>query len=413
MKLLVLGGGWAGLAAAVSATQRGWQVVLCEASRTLGGRARSVSHAGATFDNGQHVLIGAYRDTLALLRTVGVDPEQVFHRQPLDLRLPDGTGLRLPDLPPPWNALLGIAQAQGWTWADRWSLLQAALRWRLQGFVCPADWTVRKLCHGLSERVMQEMIEPLCVSALNTPSQAASAEVFLRVMQDGLFSGHGSSDILMPRVPLGDLLPHAAQRWLMAHGAEIQLGTRVTDARQAQNDFQADALLLACSNEEAARLTAPLNTDWSAMAASLAHTAITTVSVRCQDPAFKGIGKPLQALHSDAQHPAQFVAERDGVLSFVVSDSQGTRENLMAQVMAQARQLWQVQDLELLYCATEKRATFACTPQLKRPGAQVSPGVWACGDYIAGPYPATLEGAVRSGLQVLEQIAEAGIGQRL
>ena len=130
MKLLVLGGGWAGLAAAVAATQRGWQVVLCEASRTLGGRARSVSHAGATFDNGQHVLIGAYRDTLALLRTVGVDPEQVFHRQPLDLRLPDGTGLKLPDLPPPWNALVGIAQAQGWTWADRWSLLQAALRWR-------------------------------------------------------------------------------------------------------------------------------------------------------------------------------------------------------------------------------------------------------------------------------------------
>jgi predicted NAD/FAD-dependent oxidoreductase len=121
----------------------------------------------------------------------------------------------------------------------------------------------------------------------------------------------------------------------------------------------------------------------------------------------------LQALRSDAQHPAQFVAERDGVLSFVVSDSQGTRETLIAQVMAQARQLLKVQDLELLYCATEKRATFACTPQLKRPGAQVSPGVWACGDYIAGPYPATLEGAVRSGLQVLEQIAEAGIGQRL
>ena len=413
MKLLVLGGGWAGLAAAVAATQRGWQVVLCEASRTLGGRARSVTHAGATFDNGQHVLIGAYRDTLALLRTVGVDPVQVFHRQPLDLRLPDGSGLRLPGLHPPWNALLGIAQAQGWAWSDRWSLLQAALRWRLQGFVCPSDWTVRRLCQGLRERVMQEMIEPLCVSALNTPSQAASAEVFLRVMQDGLFSGRGSSDILMPRVPLGELLPQAAQRWLLEHGAEIQLGTRVTDARQAQNDLQADALLLACSSEEAARLSAPLNTDWSAMASALQHTAITTVSVRCQDPAFKGLGKPLQALRSDASHPAQFVAQRNGVLSFVVSDSQGSRDTLISQVMAQARQLLQVQDLELLYCATEKRATFACTPQLKRPGAQVSPGVWACGDYIAGPYPATLEGAVRSGLQVLEQIAEAGVGQRL
>lgn len=409
----MIGAGWAGLAAAVCATQRGWQVSLHEASRTLGGRARSVLHDGHWVDNGQHVLIGAYRDTLALLRRVGIDPDKVFHRHPLDLRLIDGQGLKLADLPPPWNALWGVLQAQGWGWGDRTSLLRASLRWQWQGFTCPPDWTVATLCAGVTQRVMQELIEPLCVSALNIPAAQASATVFLRVLQDGLFGGRGSADILLPRVPLAELLPQAAHRWLLANGAQVHLGQRVTDLRRAQHEVQADHLVLACSSPEAARLASPLNATWSAVTADLPFTAITTVCLRCDDPGFKGLARPLQALRSDAHHPAQFVAERDGVLSFVISHSQGERDTLVAQVMDQARALLRTQALSLLFCTTEKRATFACTPALNRPGSQVAFGVWACGDYLAGPYPATLEGAVRSGLQVVEQIAQAGHRQGL
>ena len=413
MKLLVIGGGWSGLAAAVAATRRGWQVCLCEASRTLGGRARSVTYDNQVFDNGQHVLIGAYRDTLALMRSVGVPVEKVLTRRPLDLRFMDGQGLQLPNLPPPWNALLGIATARGWRASDRWALLRTALRWQRQQFRCAPHLTVQALCQDLPERVMQDMIEPLCVSALNTSAHAASGEVFLRVMQDGLFTERGGSDLLLPRVPLGAVLPEAAHQWLLAQGAEVQLGKRITDAGLARHEMQADVLVLACPASEAARLSAPLNTTWSTLAANMPSTAITTVCLRCEDPQAHLPSKPLMALRSNDQNPAQFVGVRDGVLSFVISNSQGERDALIAQVMTQARTQLGLTRLRCVYAATEKRATFACTPQLQRPMAHVAEQVWACGDYIAGPYPATLEGAVRSGLQVVEQIAEAGQGQRL
>ena len=97
-KLTIIGAGWSGLACAVAATQAGWQVELFEAATEAGGRARSLEQtfAGVPLDNGQHILLGAYRDTLALMRTVGVNPDDVLLRLPLDLRTADGLGFQLP-----------------------------------------------------------------------------------------------------------------------------------------------------------------------------------------------------------------------------------------------------------------------------------------------------------------------------
>ena len=93
--LAVIGAGWAGLATAVQAVQAGHAVTVFEMALHAGGRARTVAHHDLVLDNGQHILIGAYRETLALLRTVGVDPNQSLRRQPLTLVDPSGRGLRL------------------------------------------------------------------------------------------------------------------------------------------------------------------------------------------------------------------------------------------------------------------------------------------------------------------------------
>ncbi len=229
--LTIIGGGWAGLAAAVRATQRGFAVRLLEAAPQLGGRARRVVHEGLSLDNGQHILIGAYRDTLQLLETVGVDTDASLYRLPLHLKRCDGQGLSLPSLPAPLNLLMGVCMASAWSWSDKYSLLRQSTGWQTQGFVCDEQMTVAQLCQGLTPKVMQELIEPLCVSALNLPAEHASGQVFLTVLKDALWSGRGSSDMLLPKVDLGRLMPDAAHAWLTAHGAVVQTQQRVEDLR--------------------------------------------------------------------------------------------------------------------------------------------------------------------------------------
>ncbi|MGH8821377.1 MAG: NAD(P)-binding protein, partial [Rhodoferax sp.] len=231
MKVAVIGGGWAGMAAAVQATHDGHHATVFEASRILGGRARGLNVTlpdGATIkvDNGQHILIGAYIETLRLMRLVGVDTERSLVRLPLALRFRDGSGLALRHGRAPWDALAGIATARGWRWRDRLALLRSAIGWRLGGFQCPASFTVTQLCSALPAQLRGEFIEPLCAAALNTPADQASGQVFLRVIRDSLFACHGGSNLLLPRVDHGALFPDAAARWLRAQGGELRMGQR-------------------------------------------------------------------------------------------------------------------------------------------------------------------------------------------
>ena len=221
LRLAILGAGWAGMAAAVRAVELGHHVTVFEAARTLGGRARGVALAlpdgrEVMVDNGQHILIGAYSDSLRLMRTVGVDPDTALLRRPLALQYPDGSGLALPDWPAPLDAAAGILTARGWAWRERLALLRAALGWQRAGFQCDEQLSVADLCAALPQRLRDEFIEPLCVSALNTPIAQSSAQVFLRVLHDALFSQRGGSNLLLPRVDLSALFPQSAARWISA-----------------------------------------------------------------------------------------------------------------------------------------------------------------------------------------------------
>lgn len=437
MKVAVVGAGWAGCAAAVEATQRGHQVTLFESARIAGGRARRVDATLAgeplQIDNGQHILIGAYAETLRLMKTLGVDPEASLLRTPLRLQFPDGHGLNFPAwrVPAAVQAVVGILGARGWAWPDKWSLLKLARRWQADGFLCPAEMSVAALCQGLSPRAMAELIEPLCVSALNTPAERASAQVFLRIMQDALFSHAGASDLLLPRTDLSALLPDAALRWLVQRGPVPRLGVRVESLTHDSGGWRIgirggdvsgsaekfDAVLLACPPTETIRLldsvTPTENFDtgasrWIDVAQRLQYEALATVyaQVNAATPrATKAcLPQPMLALSTGPGEPAQFVFDRgqlggpSGLLAFVVSACQGDKAQITAQVLAQGQRQLGL-PLALVQTIIEKRATFACTPNLQRPAAQIAARLLACGDFIAGPYPATLEGAVRSGLQ--------------
>ena len=463
MRVAVIGAGWGGMAAAVRAAQAGHAVTVLEASRSLGGRARTVPATLADgrsvqLDNGQHILIGAYTECLDLLQTIGVSAQQALLRLPLTLRFADGSGLALPDAAPPWDALLGIACARGWSARERLALLGRAARWRLAGFRCAPQASVAELCAGLPARLMHEFIEPLCVSALNTPAGQACGQTFLRVLHDSLFAGRGGSNLLVPRTDLGALLPEPAADWLRARGHSVHLGRRVQTLARAPGgagwlidgagtgvgagqagDGTAkdggsgaahfDAVLLATSSQEAARLAAsaqvpaterqPLQT-WAQTAQALRFGAIATVYAELHNPPQSPPQSPAQertallpapmlALRSG---PAQFAFDRGqldgthGLLAFVVSAFAGERAALEQQVLAQASRELALPPLRVLQTVVERRATFLCTPQLARPPQAIAPGLLACGDYVAGPYPATLEGAVLHGAA-----AVAALGQ--
>lgn len=422
-KLAVIGGGWAGLAAAVRATQAGCHVTVFDMAPQFGGRAREVAHGEHLLDNGQHIMIGAYTECIDLMRTVGV-PADALARQPLALRYPDGAGVALRAGPALLAFLRGVATAQGWRWGDRWSLLRTASQWLLQGFRADANATVADITRHVSPAVRALLIDPLCVAALNTPANQASAQVFLRVMKDALFSGPGSADLVLPRRSLSALWPDPARAWLRQRGAALHLTHRVqtlaVNANGCAVDGQAfDGAVLACSAAESARLTQAIAPAWSAQAAAFEYEPIITVYLQSQG---SRLPLPMMALHTDAQAPAQFAfdlgaldAGRAGLFAFVIS---GAREwvergvaHAEAATLVQAQQALQAHwrsPPQVLRTLCEKRATFKCTPNLVRPPAAIARHLAAVGDYVQGPYPATLEGAVRSVKPALAVLAIPG-----
>ena len=420
----MIGGGWAGLAAAVEATRLGHAVTLFEMAGQFGGRARSVSVDHRSLDNGQHILIGAYSATLAMMCTVGVDPARVFVRLPLTLVGPDGSGLRLPSGPPTVAFVRAVFARPGWSLRERLGLIAAAAGWMLRGFRCDPALSVAALTASLGSQVQAQLIEPLCVAALNTPAREASASVFLRVLKDALFSGAGSADLLLPRAGLSDLFPDPAVAWLVSRGAVLRSSSRVdrlerdADGGWLVDHEHFDQVVLASTSVEAARLTRDIAPEWSRLAAALRFEPIVTVYLHGDRAR---LAEPMLTLPSDElAAPAQFVFDRgrlgghDGVLACVVSGAAPWVERGMPPTVKAAQQQLaglphgSSSPLNELRSFTEKRATFRCTPGLQRPRGAISPGLHAAADYVAGPYPATLEGAVRSALEAVAALHAGG-----
>jgi hydroxysqualene dehydroxylase len=419
VRIAVIGAGWAGLAAAVQATARGHSVTVYEMAPQCGGRARNVETEGLTLDNGQHIMLGAYTEMLRLMQIVNADPKQLLLRMPLSLIDPAGHGLRFPPGNPTLAFLRAVVSQTSWSWQDRLSLVASCLRWWRAGFRCAPELSVGGLCAGLPRVIREDLIEPLCVAALNTPAEEASASVFLRVLRDALLSGPGSSELLLPRVALSGVFPQPALAWLRSQNTTIQVSTRVDSVTPSGSAWVVDGavfegVVLATPPGEAARLVSEVAPGWAACALALRYEPIVTVYLR--SPGTR-LTFPMLRLHCGPSWPAQFVFDRgqlggpDGLLAFVISGAQpwvelGAQRILEATIAQAQRSLGSTLrgPLTAVRVLTEKRATFRCTPALQRPAACVASTLCAAGDYVEGPYPATLEGAVRSGVDAANRL---------
>ncbi|MBS1158761.1 MAG: FAD-binding protein [Proteobacteria bacterium] len=397
MKVAVIGGGWAGIAAAVELTASGIATTLFEAGRVLGGRARSITVAGQALDNGQHILLGAYRDCLALMRRVGADPEQLLSRHPLRIIDNDGFGLALPHLPTPFNLAWGLLTARGISPGEK---LQTAL-WmeslKKHYFRLAKDSTVSAWLDaaGQTGKLRHHLWEPLCLAALNTPAERASAQLFANVLRDSLGSTRRQdTDLLLPRAPLGALLPEPAAHWLAAKGACLRLGNRVTRLSPLADAIDVDgerftAAILATAPQHAARLCSGLavgNYDYEPIA-----------TVYLQFSPGTALAFPLINLIG---HFGQWVVDRSQGLLACILSGHGDWEKLSDDALARTLQEeLKTRETPLWHkIIREKRATFSARPGLLRAASDTAHrSLFLAGDHTWSDYPATLEGAVRSG----------------
>ncbi|WP_329604176.1 hydroxysqualene dehydroxylase HpnE [Undibacterium rugosum] len=429
LQIAVIGAGWAGCSAAVKLTQAGHTVCLLEASAHAGGRARRVDLQDYALDNGQHILLGAYRDSLALMRELGLHPEQLFKRLPLQMIYPpatDGMHFLASGWPAPLHLLMALWRARGLSREDKQALARFSTTARWMNWQLHQDCSAEELLVRFEQtpRLTELMWNPLCVAALNTPPALASAQVFLNVLRDSLGASRSASDMLLPVRDLGSLLPQAAIDYLDSRAAEIRLSCPVRQIQKSDNGkwtlhtgagsvCLADQVVIATDSKNAARLLNPLTGPEFRSIPDYDYAAITTIYLQ-YGPEIR-LERAMFALRElpERAHWGQFVfdrgqlhAEQAGLLAVVISAPtktlELTHEELATQVALQLAESLQnpaLQQPVWFQIITEKRATYLCRPNLNRPDNRSTvPGIYLAGDYTAGDYPATLEAAVRSGI---------------
>lgn len=414
MTTLIIGGGWSGLAAAVTLTHQGHTVHLIESAKQLGGRARNVCWQNYTLDNGQHLMIGAYDRMLAIMQMVGISPNDVFDRRPIDISIRD---THYP------NLNLSAKSVLPWPLSLAWNLINstgffgfysvAKLQASIPKLLSNKDISVSDWLHSNNQpdRLIKQLWEPLCLATLNTPINHASAHLMATVIQDSLGKGQAAADSLIPRKPLAEVFPNSAADYIQQHGGTISLRTRAKQLiieqdkvsgiiTQDGSTLSADTIIIATSpSQSAALLTDHIVTKQTD------DYPICTVYLHY--PTDTRLSKPMMGMTGTI---SQWIFDRSeqtpGLMAIVIS-APGEHETLSNNKLVEKV----CQEVHLLFpelppfanssfVIREKRATFACTVGIEKSRPQSRThidGLYLAGDYVANSYPATLEGAIRNG----------------
>lgn len=417
MSVAIIGGGYAGMAAAVELASRNIPVTVFEAAPVPGGRARRVDLNRTALDNGLHILIGAYSETLRLIEQVAPGRDH-FLRLPLDLRIHQRFRLRAPALPAPLHVAVALFTARGLSLADKLAAARFMQAMKKCGYRLAQDRTVAVLLteHRQAIDLIEFLWSPLCVAALNTPIARASAQVFLNVLRDSLGAGRAASDLLLARSDLSALFAEPAADFVRKHGGSVETGASVECITQHENSFAVqvrsetryfEQVICAVAPHRAATLLADIPALATARQQIDALQYEPIHSIWLQFDGRVNLPSPMTGL---AGSPAQWIFDREticgqrGLVGAVISASEehvGESQDALAQRICTnlSAQFGPLPPLLWHRVIAEKRATFSCTPGLARP-AQIT----ACknfllaGDYTASDYPATIEAAVRSGV---------------
>ena len=425
-QVAIVGGGYAGMAAAATLAERNVPVTVFEAARQLGGRARRVDHQGTALDNGLHILLGAYTDTLRLIRLVNPAHAQALWRCPLEWHVQGEFHLAAAHLPAPFHLLLGLLRAHGLDFAEKFSAARFLFGLRSRRYQLKQDISVELLLrqYDQSEKLRRVLWRPLCVAALNTPPARASAQVFLNVLRDSLDAGAAASDLVIARVDLSALFPEPAAIYVEQRGGAVLRSHRVTAIDPVDGRFEIEAggrratfshviCALPAHQVSAFLIGVTALSDTAAIVERLRYQPIH--SVWLQYPESVPLPTPMLGLAHGLVHwvfDREKLCAQKGLVGAVIS-AEGEhqkldQDSLGLRVHRELQQLVsELPDPLWTRVIAEKRATFACIPGVQRP-PQHTPlrDFYLAGDYTASDYPATIESAVRSGIACARHIMQ-------
>ena len=424
-RIAVVGGGLAGLAAAVECADAGATVTLYEARPRLGGATFSLQRNGYWLDNGQHVALRCCTAYRGFLRRLGVTA--LLEVQPR-LRIPvlsesgaratiDRTGL-----PAPFHLTATLLRYRHLSLRDRLAASRAAIGLRRLDPEDPAldrqtfgSW-LRE--NGQSERAITVLWNLIALPTLNLDADDASLALAAKVFRTGLLDESDACDMAIPTVPLQQLHADAAAAVLAERGAEIRVGTAVRTVERTDGGLsvhlrgsveQADAVVVAVPHHTVDRLL-PRGVLDPAVAGGLGTSPIVNLHLQYDRPV---LDEPFAAV---VDSPVQWLFDRTAssgveqgqLVSISISGADRELEESQAElreryVAALGRLLPAVRQAVLLdvVVTREPRATFRGVPgtQALRPGPRTSvPGLYLAGAWTDTGWPATMEGAVRSGM---------------
>jgi squalene-associated FAD-dependent desaturase len=428
--VVVVGAGFAGLSTAVRLAGAGRKVVLLEATKGGGGRSRSFAHdSGCELDNGQHLMMGCYRETLAFLREIGAQDGVWFQRNlAVDMVKPGGGRVRLrcPALPAPMHLAAGLLTMRGLGILHKASALRMGMF--LRGEVARPDdnetcdgWLTRL---GQTQGIRGAFWDPLIWAVLNDDPLVASAAMLVAVLDRAFLGTRDQSRLGVPKRPLSRLYVDDALAYLRRHGADLRLGQAMRTIECSADGVR--GVVLRSGERIETRTIVSAVPPWALMDAlpepALRHPVFQDVAKLTNSPIinlwmfldrplfddapFMGlVGSPLHWLFDRNQIEGTYDASRT-LVNCTISGARGlvddTPEALVELFRSEMARYFPRSTIVVLdsKVVKEKRATIshAAGTYHRRPETR-SPikGLLLAGDWVRTGLPATIESACQSG----------------